>query len=126
MADLPPDDGPHDGENHGEDEDGAGSEYEDGEFPFLKADHPLLSRVQKALSSQLAGHNERVSLQLSEKQEELRKLVKHREEIGVTLYGAQQQLAKLQLQLEQLHDKYSLVNTQRQDDDQALKEVTVR
>jgi hypothetical protein len=120
MADGPPDEPPTD--NPAEDQEDAGSEYEDGEFPFLKADHPLLSRVQKALSSQLAGHNERVSLQLSEKQEELRKLIKHREEIGVTLYGAQQQLAKLQLQLEQLHDKYAMVQSKRLEDDEKLRQ----
>eukprot|EP00913_Durusdinium_trenchii_P007895 g7407.t1 len=45
--------------------------------------------------------------------QELKKLVKHREDIGVTLYGAQQQLAKLQLQLEQLHDKYAMCQGQR-------------
>jgi hypothetical protein len=63
MADVPPDD-----EGNNQPEEDNASEYEDGEFPFLKADHPLLARVQKALSEQLAGHNERVSLQLSEKQ----------------------------------------------------------
>jgi len=101
---------------------GAGEEdFEDGEFPFLKADHPLLGRVQEALAVQLSKNIERVTLQLREKNEELKKLVKHREEIGVTLYGAQQQLAKLQLQLEQLHDKYAMVQTKRVEDDEALK-----
>merc|ERR1719158_151244 len=124
MADLPPDDPPQGGDT-AEGEEDAGSEYEDGEFPFLKADHPLLSRVQKALAQQLQRHNERISLQLSEKQEELRKLVKHREEIGVTLYGAQQQLAKLQLQLEQLHDKYAMVQSKRLEDDEKLRQKTM-
>lgn len=50
--------------------------------------------------------------------------MKHREDIGVTLYGAQQQLAKLQLQLEQLHDKYAMVQGQRLEDDEKLKYVT--
>merc|ERR1719331_1553837 len=63
-------------------------------------------------------------VQLSEKNEELKKLVKHREEIGVTLYGAQQQLAKLQLQLEQLHDKMAMVESKRLEDDENLKQVT--
>jgi len=99
-------------------------EFEDGEFPFLKADHPLLGRVQEALAQQLSRHNERVTLGLREKNEELKKLVKHREEIGVTLYGAQQQLAKLQLQLEQLHDRMAMVESQRLTDDEALKVIT--
>merc|ERR1719265_2304303 len=126
MADpgMPPD-GPLPEGGEGEEGDDNASEYEDGEFPFLKADHPLLARVQNALSVQLAGHNERVSLQLSEKNEELRKLVKHREEIGVTLYGAQQQLAKLQLSLEQLHDKYAMVQSKRIEDDEKLRQKTM-
>merc|ERR1719460_3595497 len=114
----PPVDGTGAGDASGEDE------FEDGEFPFLKADHPLLGRVQGALAQQLQRHNERVALQLREKNEELKKLVKHREEIGVTLYGAQQQLAKLQLQLEQLHDRMAMVETKRIEDDEALKVTT--
>jgi len=90
----------------------------------LKADHPLLGRVQDALAQQLSRHNERVTLQLREKNEELKKLVKHREEIGVTLYGAQQQLAKLQLQLEQLHDRMAMVESKRLEDDESLKIIT--
>lgn len=98
---------------------------DDGDFPFLKADHPAYKRLQDAWRKQLTGHHDRVTLQLREKQEELKKLVKHREDIGVTLYGAQQQLAKLQLQLEQLHDKYAMVQGQRLEDDEALKKITV-
>merc|ERR550514_2399914 len=111
------------------DADGAGGEeaedeYEDGEFPFLKADHPLLGRIQAAWQQQLAGQNDRVTLGLREKNEELKKLVKHREEVGVTLYGAQQQLAKLQLQLEQSHDKFALTQQARYEDDEQLKRTT--
>ncbi|CAE7548972.1 IFT172, partial [Symbiodinium pilosum] len=101
-----------------------GDEVDDGDFPFLKADHPAYKRLQEAWRKQLTGHNDRVTLQLREKQEELKKLVKHREDIGVTLYGAQQQLAKLQLQLEQLHDKYAMVQGKRLEDDEQLKNVT--
>mmetsp|Transcript_47873 Transcript_47873/g.137341 ORF Transcript_47873/g.137341 Transcript_47873/m.137341 type:complete len:888 (+) Transcript_47873:97-2760(+) len=111
---------PEDGE---EVQDGE-EDFEDGDFPFLKADHPAYQRLQKAWEIQLTGQNSRVSLQLREKNEELKKLVSHREEIGVTLYGAQQQLAKLQLQLEQYHDKFAMVNTQRNQDEESLKHVT--
>ncbi|CAE8616802.1 unnamed protein product [Polarella glacialis] len=112
---LPPDQGGGDGED----------DFEDGDFPFLKADHPAYKRLQEAWRIQLGGQKDRVSIQLREKNESLKKLVKHREEIGVTLYGAQQQLAKLQLQLEQLHDRYAMVHSQRLEDDEALKKVTV-
>ncbi len=69
-------------------------EEEELEFPFLKSDHPLLERLQRALMEQLERQKEQRRLQLTEKQEELKKLVGHRENIGVTLYHAQQQLAK--------------------------------
>eukprot|EP00930_Biecheleria_cincta_P085494 TRINITY_DN74887_c0_g1_i1.p1 TRINITY_DN74887_c0_g1~~TRINITY_DN74887_c0_g1_i1.p1 ORF type:complete len:900 (+),score=289.93 TRINITY_DN74887_c0_g1_i1:43-2700(+) len=105
------------------DPEGEEEELDDGEF-FLKADHPAYKRLQEAWKQQLSGQHERVALQLREKNEEVKKLTKHREEIGVTLYGAQQQLAKLQLQLEQLHDKYAMVHGQRLEDDESLKRVT--
>mmetsp|Transcript_48887 Transcript_48887/g.116203 ORF Transcript_48887/g.116203 Transcript_48887/m.116203 type:complete len:887 (-) Transcript_48887:111-2771(-) len=115
MASPPSDAGPPPEE---EEED-----LEDGEFAFLKADHPLMGRVQAAMLRQLQAQHERASLNLREKQEEYKKLVKHREEIGVTLYSAQQQLAKLQLQLEQLHDNFAVVQTARIEDDEKLKKV---
>lgn len=86
------------------------------EFPFLKADQFGFERIQKAFQAQLTGQNERVTLQLREKKEELKKLTSHREEIGVTLYGAQQQLAKLQVQLDEMHDKFAMVHTGRMQD----------
>jgi len=76
---------------------GPPNDEDEEEIPLLKQDHPLLARVQRALLEQLTQGKERVRLQLSEKQEELKKLISHRERIGVTLYQGQQQLAKLQL-----------------------------
>jgi chromosome segregation ATPase len=112
--DAPPGDPPPEG----------GEAEEEGEFPFLKADHPLLARLQKVLYEQIAGQHERAQLQLRECEEEARKLVKHREDVGVTLYGAQQQLAKLQLQLEQLHDSVAVVTRGREEADQGLIDIT--
>eukprot|EP00928_Gymnodinium_smaydae_P008119 TRINITY_DN1293_c0_g1_i3.p1 TRINITY_DN1293_c0_g1~~TRINITY_DN1293_c0_g1_i3.p1 ORF type:complete len:901 (-),score=260.53 TRINITY_DN1293_c0_g1_i3:81-2738(-) len=113
-------DGPENGdEGPLEDED-----LDEEEFPFLKADDAAYKRLQDAWRIQLTAQNERITIALREKNEELKKLVKHREEIGVTLYGAQQQLAKLQLQLEQLHDKYATVHAKRLEDEETLKEVT--
>lgn len=57
-------------------------EGEEEEIPLLKQDHPLLARVQRALLEQLTAQKERLRLQLSEKQEELKKLIGHRENIG--------------------------------------------
>merc|ERR1719316_1268123 len=111
MADA----GPDDPEPRPEGEDG--EEDGEGEFPFLKADHPLLARVQKALHEQISGQLERVVLQWRESEEEARKLVKHREDVGVTLYGAQ-------LQLEQLHDGVKVVTRAREEADAKLVEFT--
>lgn len=99
-------------------------EFDDGEAPFVKAEDHAYKRLQAVWERQLKGQNERITLQLREKNEELKKLVKHREEIGVTLYGAQQQLAKLQVQLEQLHDNFAMIHGKRQEDEDALKRVT--
>merc|ERR1719356_689678 len=106
-------------EDAGEDEDFE----EDGEL-FIGADHPAYARVQEALKRQLVRKNEQRTLELREKGEELRKLVKHREEVGVTLYTSQQQLAKLQLQLEQLHDRFAMVRGSAQETEESLKTAT--
>eukprot|EP00927_Polykrikos_kofoidii_P077527 TRINITY_DN74464_c0_g1_i1.p1 TRINITY_DN74464_c0_g1~~TRINITY_DN74464_c0_g1_i1.p1 ORF type:complete len:891 (-),score=278.40 TRINITY_DN74464_c0_g1_i1:224-2896(-) len=99
--------------------------FEEGENPFVKADDKAYPALQAALEAQLRGELNRVTLELREKSEELKKLVQHREEIGVTLYGAQQQLAKLQISLESLHDKYATVHGKRLEDDEKLKHVQV-
>lgn len=112
----------NEGSDSGQDDDGEDGEAE-GEFPFLKAEDAAYKRLQNAWQIQLNGANERVTLQLREKKEEYKELGKHREEIGVTLYGAQQQLAKLQQQLDGLHDKYAMIHGKRQEDDEALKQV---
>jgi len=91
-------------EERAEDMDAADEEEEEDEFPFLKADHPALERVQAALHKHLSGQHDRVTLSVREKSEELKKLALRRQELGTTLYAVQQQLAKLQVELEQRHD----------------------
>ncbi len=74
-------------------------------------DHPLMERVQEALYQQLVQNHERVTLELREKEEDLRRVSQKREDIGVELYGVQQQLAKLQMALETTHTNFnSLAN----------------
>ena len=101
----------------GEDVDKEEEEYfEDGtDVLFLPADHPLMSRIQAALTKQLTDEHERRDLQLREKEEELRKVKKHREEVGVQLYGVQHQLAKMQLTFERTHDNFNIVQKYRID-----------
>ena len=109
-----------DEEDRKDGEDGKDNEddqyFEDGtDVLFLPADHPLMSRIQAALTKQLTDEHERRDLQLREKEEELRKVKKTREEIGVQLYGAQHQLAKMQLTFERTHDNYNIVQKYRMD-----------
>lgn len=102
------------GEEGKEDEDD--QYFEDGtDVLFLPADHPLMSRIQAALTKQLTDEHERRDLQLREKEEELRKVKKTREEIGVQLYGVQHQLAKMQLNFERTHDNFNIVQKHRID-----------
>lgn len=68
-----------------------------------------MDRLQNALSKQLNEENERLSLDLREKEESLKKLKFERESIGVQLYGVQQQLAKMQMVFERTHDNFNIV-----------------
>lgn len=96
--------------------------FEDGtDVLFLPADHPLMSRIQKALMKQLTDEHERRDLQLREKEEELRKVKKGREEVGVQLYGVQHQLAKMQLTFERTHDNYNIVQKYRIESEKQLE-----
>ena len=72
-------------------EEGEADEYFDdaGDIGYLPADHPLMTRLQNALTKQLTDEHERVDLQLREKEEEVRKVKKEREGTGVQLYGVQ-------------------------------------
>jgi hypothetical protein len=83
--------------------------YDDAGETFLPADHPLMGRLQNALTKQLTDAHERVDLGLREKDEEVRKIRQSREETGVQLYGVQHQLARMQTTFERTHDNYNIV-----------------
>lgn len=96
--------------------------FEDGtDVLFLPADHPLMSRIQAALTKQLTDEHERRDLQQREKEEELRKVKKEREEVGVQLYGVQHQLAKMQLTFERTHDNFNIVQKYRVESENQLE-----
>jgi len=80
-----------------------------GDIGYLPADHPLMARLQNALTKQLTDEHERVDLQLREKEDEVRRVKKDREETGVQLYGVQHQLAKMQTKFERTHDNFNIV-----------------
>ena len=80
------DEGHHEeGEGEGEDMD----QYFDdaADIGYLPAEHPLMNRLQNALTKQLTDEHERTDLALREKEEKLRKVRQNREEIGVQLYS---------------------------------------
>lgn len=96
---------------------------DENEFPFLKADHPALERVQVALQIQLKRELEKVQLQLREKEEEFKRVNKDREDIGVQLFGVQQQLIKLQVSLEGSYDEIEASKKRRSEGEEKLKVV---
>ena len=73
----------------------------------------MLARVQKALQKTLEDEHERVNLQLIEKENRLRKFEREKEDVGVQLYGVQQNLADLQLNFEQTHENFNLIQKLR-------------
>jgi len=76
-------DGMGDGGEGPEDEDVDDYFDDAGDIGYLPADHPLMARLQAALTKQLTDEHERVDLQLREKEEEVRKVKKEREDTGV-------------------------------------------
>ncbi|KAG7401497.1 Coiled-coil domain-containing protein 40 [Phytophthora boehmeriae] len=75
--------------------------------------HERMQRIQKVLYEQLVGNDERLSLELREKEEELRRAKTAREDVGVALYGVQQQLAQLQVALESAHRRLTTLHDER-------------
>lgn len=69
--------------------------------------------MQKALQATLEEEHERVNLQLIEKENRLRKSDREKEDVGVQLYGVQQNLADLQLNFEQTHENYNVIQKLR-------------
>ncbi|KAJ3359505.1 Coiled-coil domain-containing protein 40 [Allomyces javanicus] len=86
----------------------------DEDLAVMDPNNPLMRRVQDALTKQLATADEQLTLELREKEEDLRKSKVRREQVGVELYALQQQLAKAQSQLESAHQAYGVIKTHRE------------
>ncbi|GAB9466402.1 hypothetical protein Gpo141_00003779 [Globisporangium polare] len=116
------DDGNDGNDNGDDDDDDEEEEEEEGDPTQTIVDmgrHARMQRIQKVLFDQLVGNDERISLELREKEEELRRVKQAREDIGVSLYGVQQQLAQLQMALEASHRKLNAIHEERfQSEDQ--------
>jgi len=90
---------------------------------MLEPDHPAMARVQFALQKQLKGAFDLANLKLSEQGEELQRQKNHREEVGVQLYQVQQQLAKLQMNLEKVHENHSIIGQLREQAESDLSSI---
>lgn len=107
----------------GGDEFGGYEEGEDEEV-VLEPDNPLYARIRAVLEKQLTDQNQRLTEELREKEEELRRMRKKKEDVGVELYGVQQQLARMQLTLEKTHDNFNIVRKLREEAEADAKVVT--
>lgn len=90
---------------------------------MLDPEHPMLARVQEALTRQMSRAYEVQKQKVSEQVEELTRQRRKREDVGVQLYHMQQQLAKLQMNLEKVHENESLLGQMREQAEKDLVEV---
>ena len=90
---------------------------------MLGAAHPMMERIQFALAKQLRGAFDVVNVKLREESEELGRTKRSREDVGVQLYQTQQQLAKLQMNLEKVHENGSIISQMRESAEEDLVRV---
>ena len=83
-----------------------------------------MKRVQDALLKQLTDQDTKLSMELKDKEEAVKKAVKRREEVGVELYATQQQLARLQALLEGSEDNMSVIRNFREESERNLKHTS--
>ena len=102
---------------------GLGDDEEDDEEGMLEAEDPIMDRIQFALKKQLKGAYDVAALKVSEQTEELTRNKRQREDIGVSLYAVQQQLAKLQMNLEKVHDNHAIIAQMRETAEEDLTKV---
>ncbi|KAJ2998812.1 Coiled-coil domain-containing protein 40 [Globomyces sp. JEL0801] len=88
---------------------------------MMDPDHPLLQRVQEAIYEQLSAHEQKLLLEIREREEEANKEKKRREDAGVQLYTVQQQLARLQALFEGSEENYEIIKGLREDAERMLK-----
>lgn len=82
---------------------------------------PLMKRVQDALNKQLTTHLEKLTLEVRDKEEAVKKITKQREQIGIELYSVQEQLARLQATLEGAEDNFGVIRNLREEAERARK-----
>jgi coiled-coil domain-containing protein 40 len=83
-----------------------------------------MKRVQEALLKQLSEQEAKLSMELKDKEEAVKKAAKKREEVGVELYSTQQQLARLQALLEGSQDNMAIIRNYREESERNLKHTS--
>ncbi|XP_077022270.1 coiled-coil domain-containing protein 40 isoform X2 [Tamandua tetradactyla] len=132
-------------ESEGSDE----AEEDEPQLVVLDPDHPLMIRFQAALKSYLNRQIENLKLELQElvgapaasgppwlgasvlmtrllswaQGVATKQSRTQRQELGVSLYGVQQHLARLQMQLEKIHDRHSMAACERRQKEEELQSV---
>eukprot|EP00967_Tisochrysis_lutea_P140235 scaffold256018_cov31-Tisochrysis_lutea.AAC.1 len=96
---------------------------DDDDVSMLDPEHPMLARVQEALTRQMSNAYEVQKQKVSEQTEELSRQKRKREDVGVQLYQVQQQLAKLQMNLEKVHENEALIGQMREQAEKDLVEI---
>ncbi|KAJ3318182.1 Coiled-coil domain-containing protein 40 [Boothiomyces sp. JEL0866] len=94
-------------------------DFEDEEI--MPSDHPLLQRVQKAIFNQLSKYEQKLILDVREREEQKNKEIKKREDAGVELYTLQQQLARMQAMYEGAEENFGIIKGLRMDAERLLK-----
>ena len=85
-----------------------------------------MNRAQKALVAQLQETHYRLSLDLKQKNEDLKRATAEREAMGVQLYSLQQQLSRLQISLESAHSDYNGNFDLRLQNEEYLKDIEAK
>ncbi|KAJ3219217.1 Coiled-coil domain-containing protein 40 [Dinochytrium kinnereticum] len=93
---------------------------------LLDPENPLMKRVQDALFKQLSDQHAKITIEMKDKEEAVKKAVKKREEVGVDLYQAQQQLARLQALLEGTQDNLTMIKGYREEAERTLKHTSAQ
>ncbi|KAI8622572.1 hypothetical protein BC830DRAFT_1088809 [Chytriomyces sp. MP71] len=101
-------------------------EEADEDDALMDPDNPLMERVQAALFKQLSEQDTKLSIDIKDKEEAVRKALKKREEVGVDLYSTQQQLARLQALLEGAQDNIAIIKNYREEAERALNHTSTQ
>jgi len=98
-------------------------EQEEDNNALIDPEHELMKPVQELLFKQLSNRNQKLNLDLLEKEETLKKKMQQREDVGVELYNIQQQLAEAQVSLETIKNNENVIRKYRADAEKLLDDM---